>query len=62
MSELRPESWGHPGNQGEQRTVGEPARLVPFGGQGEWVPSYRVRLWKGGLEFYNSFFMTTVLT
>ena len=60
MPELCPESWGHPGDQGEQRTSGGPARLVPLGGQGEWVPSHRVCVRKGCLEFSHICFLTAV--
>ena len=63
MPKLRPESWGYPGDQGEQCTIGGPARLVPFGGQGGWVPSHRVRVWEGCLEFYHiRLFMIVALT
>ena len=64
MPELRPESWGHPGDQGEQRTLGEPARFVPFGSQGKRVPGHRVSVRKGCFEFHHTYFfiMTTVLT
>jgi hypothetical protein len=62
MSELRPESRGHPGDQGEQRTLGERAQLVPFGGQGGWIPGHRISVWKGCLEFhFVNFLMTTAL-
>ena len=57
MSELRPESWGYPGDQGEQRPLGGPARLVPFGGQGGWIPSYRVGVWKGRFELFHIYFL-----
>ena len=61
MPELRPESWGHSGDQGEQRTPGGSTRLVPFRGQGERVPSCRVGVREGCLEFFHiRFFMTTV--
>jgi hypothetical protein len=60
MPELCPESWGHSGDQGEQRTSGGPARLVPLGGQGEWVPSHRVCVRKGCLELSHICFLNTV--
>ena len=61
MSELRPESWGYPGDQGKQRTLGGPARLIPFGGQGGWIPGHRIGVREGCLEFHLiSFFMTAL--
>jgi len=57
MSELRAEPRSHPRDQGEQRAACGPARLVPFGGQGEWIPSHRVGVWKGCLELFHIYFL-----
>jgi len=61
MPELRAKQRGHSGDQGEQRAAGGPARLFPFGGQREWVPSHRVGVREGCLELLHIYFfiMTT---
>lgn len=57
VSELRAEPRGHPRDQSEQRAARGPARLLPFGGQGGWIPSYRVGVWKGRLELFHIYFL-----